>query len=276
MRGETAGLPGWRDRSTNLKTGELVEPGPAPEWVIGDFLLRTAAEMCKEPGSLRILDFGCGRGSLVSWLLANGWDAWGLDVSEEYIESGDSLTRRLGGNLQRLKVINGDGVPFDEPFDVVLSVEVLEHVMDLDSFTSAVASAGRPGSRGLHVFPAKWSPIEVHMRLPIVHWLPKGPLRESTIRLMLRTGLGVDYFSDYPVSERAVIFSRFSEQETDYKGLRRLRNAFGVAGMECDFGSVATAKVKRKAPWLPGPAAAAAAGAYSRFHATYLTTTQVS
>jgi SAM-dependent methyltransferase len=65
-------------------------------------------------------------------------------------------------------------LPFpDQSFDVVFSNAVIEHVGDAERQRLFVAEALRVGGRVFVTTPNRWFPIEVHTRLPLVHWLPK-------------------------------------------------------------------------------------------------------
>ena len=65
-------------------------------------------------------------------------------------------------------------LPFaDGSFDVVFSNAVIEHVGDIDRQRLFVAEALRVGRRVFLTTPNRWFPIEVHTRLPLVHWLPE-------------------------------------------------------------------------------------------------------
>jgi hypothetical protein len=128
---------------------------------------------------------------------------------------------------------------------------------------------------GLHIFPSQLSLIEPHLKLPIVHWLPKGRARRQLIRTMLATGLGAEYFTDLALGPRVQIFGEFSESETFYRSERSLRAAFGRAGLAC------AVTVRDKLRLRGGTAAkisglpvigAAAAWSYGKFWQTYLET----
>ena len=51
---------------------------------------------------------------------------------------------------------------------------MIEHVGDVDRQRLFVAEALRVGRRVFLTTPNRWFPIEVHTRLPLVHWLPEG------------------------------------------------------------------------------------------------------
>ena len=86
----------------------------------------------------------------------------------------DGAGFRLG--YPEIPYVQGDAcaLPFaDQSFDVVFSNAVIEHVGDLERQRLFVGEALRVGRRVFLTTPNRWFPIEVHTRLPLVHWLPK-------------------------------------------------------------------------------------------------------
>ncbi len=72
--------------------------------------------------------------------------------------------------------VQGDAcsLPFaDGSFEIVFSNAVIEHVGDEERQRRFVAEALRVGRRVFVTTPNRWFPIEVHTRLPLVHWLPE-------------------------------------------------------------------------------------------------------
>jgi SAM-dependent methyltransferase len=64
-------------------------------------------------------------------------------------------------------------LPFDDgAFDIVFSNAVIEHVGPRDAQRRFVDEALRVAGRAFITTPNRWFPIEVHTRLPFVHWLP--------------------------------------------------------------------------------------------------------
>jgi len=71
-------------------------------------------------------------------------------------------------------VVEGDGrrMPFDpDQFDLVHSNAVVEHVGGPEDQRRFVSECVRVGRRGMLTTPNRWFPIELHTRLPFVHYL---------------------------------------------------------------------------------------------------------
>jgi len=74
----------------------------------------------------KILEVGCGSGSLLRLLVKQGMEASGVDASS----SGIAQCQSAGLSAQCLDV-STDGLPFpDNSFDVVISLETFEHLMN--------------------------------------------------------------------------------------------------------------------------------------------------
>jgi SAM-dependent methyltransferase len=72
--------------------------------------------------------------------------------------------------------VQGDGcdLPFpDQSFDIVHANAVIEHVGGRERQQQFVSEALRVGRHVFITTPNRWFPIEVHTRLPLVHWLPE-------------------------------------------------------------------------------------------------------
>ncbi len=73
--------------------------------------------------------------------------------------------------------VQGDAcaLPFDDgAFDVVFSNAVIEHVGGRERQRQFVSEALRVGRRVFVTTPNRRFPVEVHTRLPVIHWLPDG------------------------------------------------------------------------------------------------------
>jgi len=117
------------------------------------------------PKDARILDFGCGAGGTVYALLDRGYtQVYGYDI-QDYLklrEPGDREKRFRIGARQELRL------PFDDAtFDLIISDQVFEHVMDQVAIWKELHRVTRPGGQGLHNIPACYMPIEGHMFVPL-------------------------------------------------------------------------------------------------------------
>ena len=84
--------------------------------------------------------------------------------------------------------VAGDGraLPFrDGAFDVVFSNSVIEHVGDCESQASFAREAMRVGRNFWVQTPNRWFPVEQHLLMPLVHWLPRNWQRILAPRLDL-------------------------------------------------------------------------------------------
>jgi SAM-dependent methyltransferase len=65
-------------------------------------------------------------------------------------------------------------LPFaDRAFDLYFSNAVIEHVGGEERQRAFVREALRVATRVFITTPNRWFPVEVHTRLPLVHWLPE-------------------------------------------------------------------------------------------------------
>lgn len=172
-----------------------------------------AQEFGRDPRSarpltgLRILDIGCGGGLLSEPVARMGADVVGADPSERNIGIASTHARETGVAVDYRAVTAEALAEAGETFDVVLNMEVVEHVSDVEFFLSTCAKMVRPG--GL-MFVATINRTMKAMALAILgaeyvlRWLPKGthqyeklvrpeeieaPLAGSGMQIFARTGV---------------------------------------------------------------------------------------
>ena len=98
------------------------------------------------PAGTRVLDAGCGNGSLAGLFLQRGCEVVGVDLGARGIE-----IARAAHPEARFEVMEADERMAerlgDEPFDLVVSTEVIEHLYAPGPFLRGCFAALRPGGR---------------------------------------------------------------------------------------------------------------------------------
>lgn len=93
----------------------------------------------------KVVEVGCGRGSLSSYFADNGWDCTLLDYSPSVLETAQKI---FANNGHRATFVPGDAnrLPFpDNTFDVTCSIGLLEHFEDVRQVIAEQARVLKPG-----------------------------------------------------------------------------------------------------------------------------------
>jgi len=164
---------------------------------------------------LRMLDIGCGGGVLSEPLARLGADMVGADPAEENVEVARIHAERSGVTVDYRATTAEALAEAGERFDVVLVMEVVEHVADVDLFVGTCAQMVKPGglmiaatlNRTLKSFALAIVGAEYVLR-----WLPRGTHQwdkfitpEELERSIEQAGLQV-------TSERGVIYNPFADR----------------------------------------------------------------
>ncbi|SNY92406.1 3-demethylubiquinone-9 3-methyltransferase [Cohaesibacter sp. ES.047] len=126
---------------------------------------------------LRILDIGCGGGLLCEPLHRMGADVVGVDASETNIAIASTHAAETGLEIDYRADTAEALAEAGETFDVVLAMEVVEHVADIELFLQSSASMVKPG--GLMVVATLNRTLKSHALAIIgaeyiLRWLPVG------------------------------------------------------------------------------------------------------
>lgn len=121
--------------------------------------LQTNLDFLKETDLLqagdRILEIGCGIGTVVNELTQQGFDIQGTDIANTAIEYG----LKKYGDI-KLAVQPAEVLPYDDrSFDKVLSFDLFEHIARIDQHVAEVARVLKPGGYYLFQTPNKFSNI---------------------------------------------------------------------------------------------------------------------
>nr|WP_319387877.1 bifunctional 2-polyprenyl-6-hydroxyphenol methylase/3-demethylubiquinol 3-O-methyltransferase UbiG [uncultured Cohaesibacter sp.] len=126
---------------------------------------------------LTILDVGCGGGLLCEPLCRLGAEVTGVDASETNIGIASTHARESDLAIDYRASTAEALVAEGRSYDVVLTMEVVEHVADVDLFVSECASMVKPG--GLMVIATLNRTLKSHALAIIgaeyiLRWLPVG------------------------------------------------------------------------------------------------------
>jgi 2-polyprenyl-6-hydroxyphenyl methylase/3-demethylubiquinone-9 3-methyltransferase len=127
--------------------------------------------------SLRILDIGCGAGIATEPLARMGADAVGIDPASENIAAAKHHAAKAGLVVDYRAATAEELASARERFDVVLALEVVEHVPDVAHFIAVAASLVKPG--GLMIVSTinrtmKALALAIVGAEYVLRWLPPG------------------------------------------------------------------------------------------------------
>jgi 2-polyprenyl-6-hydroxyphenyl methylase/3-demethylubiquinone-9 3-methyltransferase len=164
---------------------------------------------------LRILDIGCGGGILAEPLARLGAAVVGVDPSDSNI----AVARRHADQSQlTIDYRNSSAEALaaaGETFDVVLAMEVVEHVTDLNLFIDAAAALVKSG--GL-LFVATLNRTIKSFALAIVgaeyilRWLPRGTHQWDKFVTPVELESAIENNDLQVIGERGVIYNPFADR----------------------------------------------------------------
>ncbi len=164
---------------------------------------------------LHVLDIGCGGGLLCEPLARLGASMVGIDPSETNIDA----ARRHAGQAELLvdyrcttaEELSNSG----ERFDMVLAMEVVEHVTDVPLFVQCCAQMTRPGglmiaatiNRTLKSFALAIVGAEYVLR-----WLPVGTHRWDKFVTPNELEIAIERAGLHVINEQGVIYNLFRDE----------------------------------------------------------------
>lgn len=126
---------------------------------------------------LKIIDVGCGAGIVTEPLSNYGADILGIDAAERNIEVAKRHAQKSGASVRYFHALPEDCIEQFGTFDVVLSLEVVEHVVNLEDFLQSLANLVRPG--GFLIIGTLNRTLRSYLKAIIgaeyiLGWLPRG------------------------------------------------------------------------------------------------------
>ena len=121
-------------------------------------MLELSAVRAGVADGMRILDLGCGWGSLSLWLAERFPNAQVVGLSNSHGQRKFIEARAAERGLRNLKIYTGNVVDFEfpaevKPFDRVMSVEMFEHMRNYQTLLAKVARWLKPGGKlFVHIF----------------------------------------------------------------------------------------------------------------------------
>jgi 2-polyprenyl-6-hydroxyphenyl methylase/3-demethylubiquinone-9 3-methyltransferase len=168
----------------------------------------------KALSGLRVLDIGCGGGLLSEPMARLGAEIVGADASATNIGVAQLHAREAGLSIDYRATTAEALAESGETFDIVLAMEIVEHVADLKLFLSETARMIRPG--GLIVLSTinrtpKARLLAIFAAENVLGWLPRGthtyeklvkpseleaPLLDAGLTVSATSGVVYDLFRD--------------------------------------------------------------------------------
>lgn len=132
----------------------------------------------KKPlAGLRLLDIGCGGGLLCEPMVRLGADVVGVDAAERNVKTAATHARSMGLEIDYRCSTAEELAAAGESFDVVLNMEVVEHVANAQAFLADCAGMVRPGGvmivATLNRTPKAYALAIVGAEY-LLRWLPRG------------------------------------------------------------------------------------------------------
>jgi len=164
---------------------------------------------------LRILDIGCGGGILSEPLARLGAQMVGVDPSEENVAVASGHAVESGVEVDYRATTAEDLAAAGERFDVVLAMEVVEHVVDVNAFVATCVSMVKPGglmiaatlNRTLKSFALAIVGAEY-----ILRWLPRGTHQWDKFVTPTELEDAFEAAGLQVIGERGVVYNPFADR----------------------------------------------------------------
>jgi 2-polyprenyl-6-hydroxyphenyl methylase/3-demethylubiquinone-9 3-methyltransferase len=204
----------WWDPNGKFKPLHMLNPCRL-DYIVGQI----AAEFGRDPAAerpfagLRLLDIGCGGGLLSEPMARLGAEVVGADAAARNIPVARIHAQQSGLDIDYRHTTAEDMAAAGERFDVVLNMEVVEHVADPLAYLTACHDLLKPGGlmvcSTLNRNPKSWLMAIIGAE-HVMRWLPKGTHEwkkfitpDELYDLLRRAGMD-------PVDRKGMVFNPLS------------------------------------------------------------------
>jgi len=163
------------------------------------------------PTDTIFLEVGCGSGQLLAAAAAAGRRGIGIDVRLVWLLVAKRLIANAGGTPM-LAAAMAESLPLaDESIRGLVSLDVIEHVGDVDTYLREIDRVMTPGSYVALATPNRFSlTAEPHVGVWAVGWVPR---RWQKSYVKYRSGLPYEFVRLLSVSEVRRLFRRYTHIE---------------------------------------------------------------
>jgi 2-polyprenyl-6-hydroxyphenyl methylase/3-demethylubiquinone-9 3-methyltransferase len=164
---------------------------------------------------LRMLDIGCGGGILSEPLARLGAQMVGADPAEENIAVARAHAEESGIAVDYRATTAEELAAAKERFDVVLAMEVVEHVTDVNAFIATCSAMVKPG--GLMVAATlnrtlKSFALAIVGAEYVLRWIPRGTHQWDKFVTPVELETAIEKGGLQVTGERGVIYNPFADR----------------------------------------------------------------
>ena len=164
---------------------------------------------------LRMLDIGCGGGILSEPLARLGAEMVGADPAKENIAAARAHAQESGLVIDYRATTAEDLAEAGERFDVVLAMEVVEHVADVPLFVAACARMVKPS--GLFIAATlnrtlKSFALAIVGAEYVLRWLPRGTHQWDKFVKPHELETAIENAGLRVIGERGVVYNPFADR----------------------------------------------------------------
>ncbi|MHA2006663.1 MAG: methyltransferase domain-containing protein [Promethearchaeota archaeon] len=168
----------------------------------------------------KILDVGCGTGTLSFYLAQNGADVIGIDLSKNFVVFCKAEAKRLGLSVE-FKEMNAQILDFpDKTFDIIVGSRVVHHIPDVKLFFKETRRLLKKNGFIAFIEPLKKNPIvELNRKFfaPKERTRHEHPLFISDVKHAERIFKNLEYYVFFLLSPLAMFFKRFIRKNILFK-----------------------------------------------------------